>query len=110
MNRILRQVADYASFAEYDALHGIVICQHRDYRIAPASVRHLSGMARALVDQRLRLGGSTVIDTDVVPALEEAGCHPKSHIAKSNESDFHFSPRAVRQVLDAEPIAPGARK
>ena len=59
MNRILRQVADYACVAEYDALHGVVICQHRDYRIASARVRHLSGMARSLVDQRLSLGGRT---------------------------------------------------
>ena len=82
MNRILRQVADYACVAEYDAFHGVVICQHRDYSITPASVRHSRGMARAVFDQRLRSGGSAVVDTDVVTALEEARCHPRSHVAK----------------------------
>ena len=82
MNRILGQVTDYARVAEYDAFHGIVVCQHGDYSITPASVRHLSGMTRALIDQRLRPGGSTVVDDDVVPTPEEALSYPRSHVAK----------------------------
>jgi hypothetical protein len=110
MNRFLCQVADYACVAEYDAFHGIVIRQHGDYSVTPASVRHLSGMARPPVDQRLRFGGSAVVDTDVVAAIQKARCHSRSHVAKPDYSDFHLSPRPVRQVLDAEPVAAGAWK
>jgi hypothetical protein len=46
-------------------------------------------VARALRNQRFRLGRGAVVNREIVSSFEQIGGHGDSHIPQANESDFH---------------------
>ena len=89
MDRASEQAPDDTPVTEYDAFDGLVVRQHGYNGIAVAGVRHASGIFRSVRNERFDLSACPVVDSHVVTGFQEARCHPRAHVAQSDQTDFH---------------------
>jgi hypothetical protein len=81
VDRALAVGGGVAGRAEDDAFNRVIVREHRHYGVALARVRNLSGAARALLHQRLRLAGGAVENCDLVSGFQQIGRNTRPHIS-----------------------------
>jgi hypothetical protein len=92
VNCALAETGDDALSTEHGALNCSVIRQHGDNSIAAASVDHLSGGMRAMLDERSHFAGRAIESGDLMTGFDEVGRHPGSHTTEPNKSNSHDFP------------------
>jgi hypothetical protein len=89
-------------------VHGFVVRQHSDDRLAPAGVGDAGGGIRALGHQRFDLDGRPVVDGHLMARLQQARRHSGSHVSQPNKSDFHCLPPLTHSALMQSAPEPSA--
>ena len=81
MNCTRRQNGRDSVFAKDHILERVVIGQHGDHNFPAAGICNGLGITRALIDQRLCLCRSAVVNSELVTSLYQRRGHRHSHIA-----------------------------
>jgi hypothetical protein len=75
--------------AEHRGLDDIVVCQHREDRIAPTGLRDRGGLLGPSLHQGFRFPSRAIVDGDLVAGLQQIRRHARAHMAKPDETDLH---------------------
>ena len=84
-----REALEDTVLAEHDGLDGIVVCQHREDRIAATGVRDRAGLLGPCLHQGFCFRRRAIVDGELMAGLQQIGGHACAHLAKPDETDLH---------------------
>jgi hypothetical protein len=89
MDRILAKLGECVSISKQDSLDSIIVGEHGDDDIAAARFAWPVDDAGALCGQHLRLGASSIVDSESMAGLKEDSRHRAPHSAKTDKTYIH---------------------
>src|SRR6476619_7800650 len=89
MDGAFRKESEYALLSTDNTFHCEVIRQHCEYRIAPARIGELDCRMGCPFEESFSLAACSVVNGKLMPGLDKVCGHACTHLAQSDESDFH---------------------
>src|ERR1700722_708175 len=103
------EALDDTTLAEHRGLDDIVVCQHREDRIAPTRVRDRDGLLGPFSCQRCRFRRRAIVNGDLMAGLQQVRRHGRAHLAQPDETNFHyFAPSNVSAALNTTALTRSA--